>query len=313
MTEYLVSKSAQKTEILPIKVFQSPDVLRGLLHPLRWRIMMELGPTAQYPKELARRLGVDEQKVYYHIKKLETQGFIKAVGTSKKRGATATHYRAENTNFAIITPFRNENQREGLPFMIGNGEVLLRPFVSSGGVEGFIIVGHPDPHGNFKQRARDTHNAIDIGVFLGSLSPLSRRLIAKLDTEVDERALRSNLIVIGGPRVNTVTLGVNEHLPIRFEKSREYHGLISNITGKTYEEDEVGVVEVITNPANNEARMMVLAGNSTVGTRAAVVALIKRLEEVSKGNAFQAEVAAKVVSGLDLDADGVVDDVEFLE
>jgi hypothetical protein len=42
------------------------------------------------------------------------------------------------------------------------------------------------------------------------------------------------------------------------------------------------------------------------------MALIKRMRDVQSGNAFEAGVA-RVVRGIDKDADGRVDDVEFLE
>jgi hypothetical protein len=43
------------------------------------------------------------------------------------------------------------------------------------------------------------------------------------------------------------------------------------------------------------------------------MALVRYTEDVASGNVFNRETTARVVSGIDTDQDGVVDDVEFLE
>jgi hypothetical protein len=70
---------------------------------------------------------------------------------------------------------------------------------------------------------------------------------------------------------------------------------------------------MVPNPNNPNTRILVIAGNTYLGTRAAVLALIKYTDEVARGNSLNNNVMARVVSGLDVNSDGLVDDVEFLE
>jgi DNA-binding MarR family transcriptional regulator len=307
---HIIKKTAEKYEVIPTKIFEKPEKLRQALQPLRWKILTELMSKPQYPKAIANKFKVNEQKIYYHIRKLEELGLIKVERTEEKRGAIANYYTADIAALAIAPQYQMQLPLT-LPTLLNEKtDKLLRPFVTSEGLNAHIVVGCPDVHGEFKQKARCGHNAVDVALFFGSISPLSRKLVVKLDTEINDKLLRSNLILIGGPRVNMITLRVNENLPIKFE---ENHSILSTISGKSYNGEEEGVIEIISNPFDNKSKVMVLAGITGLGTRSAVVGLIKHLEEVSKGNSLDAKIQAKVVSGLDLDADGIIDDVEFLE
>ena len=44
-----------------------------------------------------------------------------------------------------------------------------------------------------------------------------------------------------------------------------------------------------------------------------MIAFIKHFKEIIKGNKFNAKIPAKIVEGIDLDSDGIVDDIEILE
>ena len=70
---------------------------------------------------------------------------------------------------------------------------------------------------------------------------------------------------------------------------------------------------MIRNPMNPDSKLIVLAGNGTLGTQAAIMAFVRYTEDIASGNVFNREVVARVVSGVDANQDGVIDDVEFLE
>jgi len=89
-------------------------------------------------------------------------------------------------------------------------------------------------------------------------------------------------------------------------------GLVSEKTGNVYTGDTVGVVGRIVNPWNREKRIVVLAGNKAVGTKACVLALTK-FWEVALKTFMGEENFATVIQGFDLDGDGKVDSVEVLE
>ena len=72
-------------------------------------------------------------------------------------------------------------------------------------------------------------------------------LNVRLDTEIRDEELTNNIILIGGPIVNTVTGKINSKLPIHFDKDNNW-GITSTITGKTYHNDETGMIVKTKNP-----------------------------------------------------------------
>ena len=59
--------------------------------------------------------------------------------------------------------------------------------------------------------------------------------------------------------------------------------------------------------------MLVVAGKRYSGTRAAIVAFLKHFTQIQTGNIHNSKIAAKIVEGVDLDSDGIVDDAEIRE
>jgi hypothetical protein len=107
-------------------------------------------------------------------------------------------------------------------------------------------------------------------------------------------------------------MGLNEFLPITYELTGR-NMMISRISGRSYGAEDEGAVQLIVNPNNQSAKAFVIAGNSYLGTRAAVLAFIKYTDEIAKGNMENRGVVGRVVTGIDVDSDGLVDDVQFLE
>jgi len=114
-----------------------------------------------------------------------------------------------------------------------------------------------------------------------------------------------------------LTQEVNDYLPIKFimhssEQGFLLGGLSSNKTMQVYTADESGVVAKIMNPWDNTKRIVILAGNKAVGTKACVLALTnswKKTLEKYKGE----ETFAVAIHGFDLDGDGKVDSIEVNE
>ena len=139
----------------------------------------------------------------------------------------------------------------------------------------------------------------------------------KLDVDVKaEKEEGNNLILVGGPGTNLITQELNEFLPIRFNMMPSEHGfllggLVSEKTQKVYTADSMGVIARIVNPWNSNKRVIVLAGNKAVGTKACVLALTKFWKKTLKN--FSDEKFSVVIQGFDLDGDGKVDSIEVLE
>jgi hypothetical protein len=89
-------------------------------------------------------------------------------------------------------------------------------------------------------------------------------------------------------------------------------GLASKNTMQVFTSDVSGVVAKIVNPWDISKRIVVLAGNKAVGTKACVLALTnfwKKTLEKYKGE----DTFAVAIHGFDLDGDGKVDSIEVSE
>lgn len=313
-----VEENMQKVK--EIVMLKEPQKLRMILNNLTWKILLLLYKKEMYPMEIAKKLEIHEQRVYYHIRKLVKAGAIKVVREEEKKGATAKYYKPVSHAFGIELP--NEYKilkRFSLLSIETKIQNFFEEFISENGVfEGKIVVGSPIPHGPFKTSARDGHYASHLTFFLGQFTSLPKEFAIKLDVDVKaEKEEKNNLILVGGPGTNLLTQELNEHLPIKFnmEPSKEgflFGGLVSRKTFRTYNADTVGLIAKIVNPWNKDKRIIVLAGNKAVGTKACVLALTNFWKKTLKEYDGKA-IFAKVIQGFDLDGDGKVDSIEILE
>ena len=105
---------------------------------------------------------------------------------------------------------------------------------------------------------------------------------------------------------------INDKMPIKFVKEENW-AIKSSLTGKSYYEDTSGIIVKMANPFNTRKQVILVAGKRYAGTRAVTIAFLSHLGEIAKGNIKNPKVIAKVVEGLDRNADGIVDDVRFEE
>src|SRR3989442_2357001 len=68
---WLVEETSQGASGREVELLDRPERVAALSSPLAWRILQELAKTPDYPSALAGRLKVHEQKVYYHVRRLE--------------------------------------------------------------------------------------------------------------------------------------------------------------------------------------------------------------------------------------------------
>jgi len=308
MSKYFLLKSNGGNEIAPVMLFNEPSQLKALSSPLGWRIFKILNEPG-CPMDIAKLLGVHEQRVYYYIKKFKREGIIREIRTEQRHGAVARFYQAEQSALALA-PDNVSFSRLSIKSPVKSG--LLTPFVQEGRLNATIVVGSPDPHGPWKARASDACCAIDFALFLGAFTSGENLPNYRLDIEVREKEMRGNMVLIGGPTVNMITRRVNKKLPIYINASHDKN-IVSTLSKKTYTAEDCGIINVIENPRNHKAKILVLAGKRFPGTRAAVLALVNRLPDVFKGNKWDKSVKARVVKGYDMDGDGIIDTAEFLE
>lgn len=316
----LLHEENKKQEVKEILIVNDPQKLKMILNRLSWKILVMLSQREMYPMEIAKKLGIHEQKVYYHIRKLAKAGAIAVTREEEKKGATAKYYKAVSPAFGIELPLGYRTiRRLSLLSMDEQIQEFFKEFIKKDGTfEGKIVVGSPTPHGPFKTSARDGHYASYLTFFLGQFAKMPEKFAIKLDVDVKaEKEEKGNLILVGGPGTNLLTQEVNEYLPIRFDmRSSEqgflFGGLVSRKTSHVYMADTVGLIAKIVNPWDNTKRIMVLAGNKAVGTKACVLALANFWKKTLKDYHGE-DTFATAIQGFDLDGDGKVDSIEVLE
>ena len=276
----------------------------SMFSPVENRILNMLSKRPTYPKDLAKHLGIHEQNVYYHIRRLYKAGTIRIVKKEEHGAYIANIYALSSPSF--FTKFSDLELTRNIPM---KEHAFLLPFIENSKTNMKIVIGSPDPHGPERARSRDAYYAIDLGIFLGTFLSKTEPVVS-LDTEMHDHDLKNNLIIIGGPVVNRITKRINSELPVRFDEKKNIY---SSLTKKIYESDDCGIIVKIVNPFNKERKILIIAGKRYSGTRAAILACIKRMDDISKGNKKKPSIEAKVVEGIDKDGDGIIDDVRILE
>jgi DNA-binding transcriptional ArsR family regulator len=316
----LLHEEGKTQKVKEIAIVEDPQKLKMMLNTLSWKILVMLSEKEMYPLEIAKKLGIHEQKVYYHIRKLARAGAITVAREAEKKGAIAKYYKTVSPAFGIELPHEYRTiQRLPLVGLDEQVQKFFKEFIGEDGTfEGKIVVGSPLPHGPFKTSARDGHYASHLTFFLGQFAKVPEEFAIKLDVDVKaEKEEKNSLILVGGPGTNLLTQELNEYLPIRFnmqpsEQGFLFGGLVSRKTSAVYTADAVGLIAKIVNPWDKTKRVIVLAGNKAVGTKACVLALTNFWKKTLRG--YHGEDAfATVLQGFDLDGDGKVDSIEVLE
>jgi len=320
MGKKLLVEEHDKTQaVKDITIVSDPQKLKMILNKLSWQILVRLSEKEMYPLEIARKMGIHEQKVYYHIRKLVKAGAITVSKQEEKKGAIAKYFKPTSSAFGIELPLAYRTVHKSFGNMDRKTHEFFGEFIDKTGTfNGKIIVGSPLPHGPFRTSARDGHYASYLTFFLGQYMRVPDEFAVKLDVDVKaEKEEKNNLILVGGPGTNLLTQEANEFLPIRFsmQPSKEgflFGGLTSRNTSQVYTADAVGLVAKIVNPWDKTKRVIILAGNKAVGTKACVLAITTFLQKTLK-NYDGDDTFARVIQGLDLNGDGKVDSVDVLE
>lgn len=270
------------------------------------KILKLISKESMYPKQIAKKLNLHEQNIYYYIKKLEKSKLIEIERSENVNGTIANFYITSSDSF-----YFKINDFKKTPKLKEKESDYLKPFIENGKLNALIIVGSPDPHGPQKARSKDGYYGMDLALFLGTYLTYTENLKVKLDTETTEKDLKNNLIIIGGPIVNKVTDMINDKMPIKFDE--ESKGIYSSTTKKTYFNEEIGMINKISNPFDDTKKILLLAGLRNAGTKSCILAFLKHFDDLQKPNNYNKKIESKIIEGIDLDSDGIVDDCDFLE
>lgn len=297
-----------------ISILEKPSEMRILSNPIAWKIVNLLAGRPMYPAQIAKELKIYEQSAYYYIRKLLKIRAIGQVETSFVRGGTAKLYRTEFAAFGMEMNWgerKFENVKNGK--INRNVQTFFEDFIDDGIFKGTIVVGAPDPHGPYRSSARDGHYAAQLAFFLGSFCSLPQNFVVKLDVDAkSEKISRTeNIISIGGPGTNIITSEFNRYLPIRFDETNFWSGLIAP-HGRTHTLDNHGLIAKIRSPFSENVNIVVIAGVRSAGTKSAIIALTSHGNEILK-KFDQDKNWALVVQGFDMDSDGKIDTIDIVD
>ena len=293
-----------------IVIFDHPKKLAPASSDMAWRILQALNEKPTYPNELAKKLKIHEQKIYYHINKMMNSGLIEVVREEGRHGATCKFFAPTAKAFGFEFPDGETEVKTTNKDINPHLKDFFYEFIKNGIFDGSIVVGSPIPHGPYLTAARDGHFSTQLGIFLGSFCSLKNRFVIKLDTEVKaENAQNRNMILIGGPITNMIFSELNERLKVNFKWNRSW--IISSGENEYIGELD-GVIAKITNPWDETKKIVIFAGAHAEGTKTCILALTQHYEKILKDYNKNKDFY-KIIRGLDKDGDGKVDDIEILE
>ena len=322
MPKKLLTETKTGTATKNIRIFKDPEKMKPILNATRWEILKLLSQKPRFPAEIAREMGLHEQKIYYHIRQLIDAKLVKLAHEEEIRGAIARFYTTTEEAYGIELNPKDTGVEYRLESQIDSSLLkFFKEFSTNGLFNGSIVVGSPEAHGPHKTWAIDGHYAIYLGMFIGQFLPPKEDLYVKLDVEIRaEKSLDQNLILVGGPAVNLVTQDINTKMEIpAFDKeikgiapeAKFGRGIISTKSNKFYTKNTQGIIFKTPNPFNPLKTVIAFAGQGRRGTKAAILALIKNWDTILKS--YQDGPFRKVVEGYDLDGDGRIDSVEIKE
>ncbi|PIU63405.1 hypothetical protein COS83_00585 [archaeon CG07_land_8_20_14_0_80_38_8] len=319
MVRELITSDEEKEYAQKAKVFNTPERMKALVSPIAWKILELTSKEPMYPLQIAKKLNIHEQKIYYHINKLVKAELVKVVMEKEIKGANAKYYSPVSPVFAVALDYGKTILKNN---KLMNSKIFdfFREF-NNDSFNGLIVVGSPEAHGPLQSWAKDGHYANIVSFFLGNFINFSNEHFIDLDVNVKAREkYNENFILIGGPGVNVVTYEFNNYLPVKFladfageaPSATFGTGFKSSKTKKLYTNPNIGVIQKIENPHDKNKRVIVLAGITKKGTLTAIKALTSNNKDVLKdykhGKNF-----SRVVEGQDLSGDGRIDSFEVLE
>ena len=292
-------------------ILDNPKAFSALNSKLSLKIVKSLAESPASAIDVSRKLKIHEQKVYYHVRRLERAGIIFTISNEKRHGMIAKIFSVVSPVIAAKLYDRGVEVKENLSFGISENILkIFHPFIEDGKLNAKIIIGDPSPHGKYNTSGTEGAHITDLMLFIGRFLNSFQPYNYKLDTEVRDSELKGNLILIGNNKTNALIDKINSHLPVYFDVAK--NSIASKITGKDYKDDRCGIIVKAPNPFNKESKVLIIGGLRTRGMRAAIISIFKLLDN-SFINLNNKEDVNLVVQGLDKDSDMIIDDAIILE
>lgn len=285
--------------------------LKALNNKHRQKIIQKLSQKPNYPAKIAKELQISKQKCHYHFKKLQEAQLVEKTQQENIKGGTATKYQPTNPSYTYIP---NKNKGKQHQQLKNNQKIqnFLKPLITENKkLNGHIVTGSPDKHGEDQVRSRDNHLAGEIMHKIGNYTQTTLKDTVKLDTQINNsQKYEQNMLLLGGILTNTVSRKYNQKFPAHFNEDQFPYREIQTPQNQ-YTDENTGIITKTRHPENRHHRLFMIAGVSHRGTKAATLAF-KDLEKTLKNYQSQEQYYI-IVEGLDIDGDGELDDYKVIE
>lgn len=251
----------------------SPKKAQVLAHDIRWQIMELLSnDQTLYAKSISKILELSEQKVHYHLTQLRDAGLLVPVGTRPIKRGRAKLFTPIASNFLLSLTKHDVNDNKTTFDMI-----FSKNFCNNGKFVGKIVVGSAEPHGRYDAISRDGFLTGELCWYLGNHITMQRGFVPHyVSTDLNYDKVngnkKTNLILIGGHITNTLTAYYNDVLKSKFDIYFSENRIISR--NKDFSHPTHGLIALFQNPEACNFWVLILAGVRSLGTQAAIYAII---------------------------------------
>lgn len=309
MKTLLVERSENGQRIYN-SILVDPKNLSIFHNDLSVKIISEIAKDPQCAMDVAKKLNVHEQKVYYYLRKFKEVGIVKMTREESRYGMTAKI-------FSIVSPviaaklYEDGMDIEGTdPLLDATSLDFFYPFIAHGKLTAKVVFGDPYPHGEYDAVSKDGLYIYDLALLFGKIIKELEFLNYTLDTEVRKEDFNKNLILVGHAKTNVLINKINDSLPIFFNKEKGW-AIESKTSKRVYDDPRIGMVVKCGSPFNHKKKILVIGGNGTRGTKASIIALTQHTNKVA--GIINDEKTGIVVEGVDKDGDMIIDSARILE
>ncbi|MFX0122515.1 MAG: ArsR/SmtB family transcription factor [Candidatus Hodarchaeota archaeon] len=251
----------------------SPKKAQILAHDIRWEIMQLLsGDETLYAKSIAKILNKSEQKIHYHLSKLRDAGLLVPTGVKPIKRGRAKLFKPIANQF-MLSLAKHEATNEETAF----NKIISSTFCESGIFIGKIVVGSAEPHGRYDAISRDGFLTGELCWYLGNHLSKQKGFVPNYVTTdlLYDKVMgnkKTNLILIGGHITNTLTAHYNTVLKSKFNIYFSENRIRSD--DRDFSHPAHGLVALFKNPEAPNFWILILAGVRSLGTQAAIFAIV---------------------------------------
>ncbi len=312
MQAVLIENNGSSRTAYDSLILDNPKSFSALNSKIAFKIVKSLAESPASAIDVSRKLKIHEQKVYYHVRRLERAGIIYTISNEKRHGMIAKIFSVVSPVIVAKLYDKGVEVKEGIKVGLDHKLLeFLSPFILDGNLNATIILGDTYSHGKFDKGSDEVNYMLDMLLFLGKFSNSFNESYSRLDVKIKDKELKNNLIIIGNNKTNSIIEKLNNKLNAYFDETGK-ESLTSKISGRNYSDPRIGVIIKTINPFDTSKKILLIGGIGRRGAQASALALTKYSNMLIESIKNFDDIV-KVVRGFDSDGDDVIDSIKILE